>query len=75
VDAGGSLYDVEFVDGNCQALFNGCNDSSDFLFPTASDANAASQALLDLIVNYDFAKLCLAPGVPVDVAESIGLQE
>lgn len=46
VNAGGTLYDVEFVDGTCVALFNGCNAVSDFTFQTSASALAASQALL-----------------------------
>ncbi len=32
VDVGGTLYDVEFLDGTCIVLFNGCDQSSDFTF-------------------------------------------
>ena len=49
VDVGGTLYDVEFVDGTCLALFDGCDDVTDFDFTTESDAQAASQALLDQV--------------------------
>lgn len=47
VDVGGTLYDVEFVDGTCVGLFSGCDSVDDFAFTTSSDALAASQALLD----------------------------
>ena len=30
VDINGDLYDVEFVDGGCPALFDGCDDASHF---------------------------------------------
>lgn len=51
VDVGGTLYDVEFVDGTCAAVFTGCDDAStDFTFQTASAAVAASQALLDQVL-------------------------
>ena len=50
VDVGGTLYDVEFVDGTCAALFDGCDDpATDFAFTTLADALAASQALLDQV--------------------------
>ena len=45
----GSYYDVSFVDGTCAALFSGCDQSSDFFFRTAADAQAASQALMDQV--------------------------
>lgn len=46
VDVGGELYDVQFVDGTCIALYTGC---SVFTFPTQASAEAASQALLDQV--------------------------
>lgn len=49
VDVGGNLYDVEFLDGTCIDLFNGCDSVSDFTFTTMSDAFAAAQALLDQV--------------------------
>ena len=49
VDVGGTLYDVEFVDGTCVALFDGCDSANDFDFSTEADALAASQALLDQV--------------------------
>lgn len=49
VDVGGSFYDVVFVDGTCAAVFNGCDDPTDFVFPTSATAVAASQALLDQV--------------------------
>ena len=50
VNVGGTLYDVEFVDGTCVALFTGCDQPSDFTFTTAADADVASQALLDQVL-------------------------
>jgi hypothetical protein len=50
VNVGGTLYDVEFVDGTCVALFTGCDSPSDFTFTTAADADVASQALLDQVL-------------------------
>ena len=49
VDVGGTLYDVEFLDGSCITLFNGCDDVSDFTFQTSLAASVASQALLDQV--------------------------
>jgi hypothetical protein len=49
VDVGGDLYDVAFVDGTCIALFDGCDDSSDFTFTTVPSSIIASQALLDQV--------------------------
>jgi hypothetical protein len=46
VDVGGTLYDVEFLDGTCIALFNGCDSVGDFTFSNSTDATLASQALL-----------------------------
>jgi PEP-CTERM motif len=47
VNVGGRLYDVEFVDGTCAALFDGCdNAATDFAFTTESEALAASEALV-----------------------------
>jgi hypothetical protein len=47
----GSLYDVQFLDGTCIDLFNGCDEVSDFpLFQTESFAQVASQALLDQVL-------------------------
>ena len=50
VDVGGTLYDVEFLDGTCIALFNGCDAVSDFTFQSSALAAAASQALLDQVL-------------------------
>jgi hypothetical protein len=45
----GSLYDVQFLDGTCIDLYNGCDDTSDFTFQTSASAFLASQALLDQV--------------------------
>jgi hypothetical protein len=49
VDVGGAFYNVEFLDGTCIALYNGCDSLSDFTFQTIADATLASQALLDQV--------------------------
>lgn len=51
VNVDGALYDVAFVDGSCNSLFNGC---SDFLFSTSAQAASASQALLDQVFINEF---------------------
>ncbi len=48
VDIEGELYDVNFVDGSCISIFDGCEDASDFTFD-GTQALAASQALLDQV--------------------------
>ena len=43
VNVGGTLYDVQFVDGSCNSLFNGCTQ---FALTNGLDATTASLALL-----------------------------
>jgi hypothetical protein len=50
VDVGGTLYDVEFVDGTCAAVFNGCNGNSDFAISNEATALLAGQALFDQVL-------------------------
>lgn len=45
VDVGGVLYDVDFLEGSCVALFSGCDALEDFTFSTEATALAASNAL------------------------------
>ena len=47
VEVDGAYYDVQFVEGSCNSLFNNC---SDFTFTTIPDALLASQALLDQVL-------------------------
>ena len=50
VDVGGTLYDVQFLDGSCVSLFTGCdNAAEDFAFATGAHASAAAQALVDQV--------------------------
>jgi len=50
VDVGGTLYDVQFLDGSCASLFTGCdNATDDFAFTTQADALIAAQALFDQV--------------------------
>ena len=47
VDVDGTLYDVQFLDGSCISLFDGCdNATDDFAFTTNADALVAAQARL-----------------------------
>lgn len=50
VSVGGTLYDVEFLDGTCAAVFDGCDSAADFAFNTAADATLASWALFDQVL-------------------------
>jgi hypothetical protein len=49
VNVGGSLYDVDFIDGRCTVLFDGCDSPVDFAFADPGSATVASQALLDQV--------------------------
>jgi hypothetical protein len=49
VNVGGTLYDVQFLDGSCISLFTGCDATDDFAFATRADAGIAAQALLDQV--------------------------
>ena len=50
VNVGGTFYDVEFKDGTCIALFDGCDEASDFTFSTSVDAGLAMQALASQVI-------------------------
>lgn len=49
VEVGSSLYNVEFIDGTCIALFSGCDEASDFAFSTEASALLAAQALVEQV--------------------------
>ncbi len=49
VDVGGTLYNMECVDGTCAQVFGTCAVSS-FAFSNQANALAASQALLDQVL-------------------------
>jgi len=49
VDVHGKLYDVQFVDGSCNDLFNGCDPAS-FTFQHSVFADQASDALLTQVL-------------------------
>ena len=50
VDVNGTLYNVEFLDGTCADLFNGCDELSDFPFGgDSATAVDAAEALLDQV--------------------------
>ena len=50
VDVDGTLYDVEFVEGTCVAVFDGCDDESDFDFSTRTLARAAAKSLMHTVI-------------------------
>ena len=43
---GSGWYDVNFVDGTCIGLFDGCNADDDFDFGSPVDADMAARALV-----------------------------
>ncbi|TGD76047.1 hypothetical protein E4634_00395 [Mangrovimicrobium sediminis] len=49
VDVSGVRYDVLFLEGSCVSLASGCDESSDFVFQSSSQANAASWALINQV--------------------------
>jgi hypothetical protein len=49
VEVLGEIYEIEFVEGTCIALFDGCDDAGDFPFMTEADVLEAAQALLDQV--------------------------
>ena len=51
----GNYFDVDFVDGSCVSIFDGCDNDSDFFFSDSLEARHASQALLDqvLVASWD----------------------
>jgi hypothetical protein len=50
LNVGGTLYDVQFLEGTCIELYDGCDDLSDFTFTTLADALLAARALQDQVV-------------------------
>ncbi|WP_300012304.1 VPLPA-CTERM sorting domain-containing protein [uncultured Roseobacter sp.] len=49
VEVNGKLFDVEFINGSCLALFDGCDAVSDFDFTNSADALAAAKSLNDTV--------------------------
>jgi hypothetical protein len=49
VEMGGTLYDVEFLDGTCAGVFGTCDPATPFEFQTGPQALAASAALLSQV--------------------------
>jgi hypothetical protein len=47
--SGAGWYDVNFVDGTCIGLFDGCDADDDFDFGSPVHANSAAQALVDQV--------------------------
>jgi len=62
VNISGKLFNVQFLDGTCVALFSGCNSASDFAFNTLSAAQAAGAALLNTV----FINKLSSPFEPID---------
>jgi hypothetical protein len=50
VEVLGNFYDVEFIDGTCADLYDGCDANTDFTFTNHLTAQAASWALLDQVL-------------------------
>ena len=50
VSVGSTLYNVQFLDGTCAALYTGCDAVADFTFQDLTSVQAASQALLDQVL-------------------------
>lgn len=48
VNVDGTLYDVSFLDGSCDSLFDNCNPAN-FTFTNEATARDAAQALLDQV--------------------------
>ena len=61
---GNMAYSVQFIDGTCANLFNGCDQLSDLDFPSVQSATAAAQALLDQVfVNGPFGSFDSQPSL------------
>ena len=61
----GAFYDVSFLEGTCNAVYNGCND---FTFTTLAGATLASYALLDQVfIDRDDTVPSLTFGIDVDI--------
>jgi hypothetical protein len=50
VNVDGSLYDVEFRNGSCEELYEGCDSVSDFPFGVEPEGDLAAHALLDQVL-------------------------
>ena len=46
---GSGWYDVNFVEGTCTGIFDGCDADEDFDFGSQVDADTAAQALVDQV--------------------------
>jgi hypothetical protein len=61
----GQSYDVQFADGTCAALFNGCTSSANFTFQTAPAADAAASALTEVFTDSALGLFDTNPGLVV----------
>jgi len=49
IDVDGTLFDVTFAEGDCIAIYNGCDEAADFELTSEQEALAAAQALIDQV--------------------------
>lgn len=49
VEINGAMFDVQFIDATCFALFDGCDKASDFTFATEIDARDAARSLIEQV--------------------------
>jgi hypothetical protein len=70
VNVNGSIYNVQFLPGSCVSTYAGCDDIFDFTFHSGADADAASQALLDQVINA-YITVDRNPGVMNGVGSSV----
>ncbi len=49
LDIDGTSFDVEFVDGTCIGVFDGCDDQGDFVIQTRDTARLAAEALFSFV--------------------------
>lgn len=49
LDIDGTSFDVEFVDGTCIGVFDGCDDTDDFAIQTRDTARLAAEALFSFV--------------------------
>jgi hypothetical protein len=55
INVQGTLFQVEFIDGSCIELLEGCDEPGDFPFGSANEAKAASAALQTLFYRQGYA--------------------
>ncbi|MEM7740110.1 MAG: hypothetical protein AAF225_04855 [Pseudomonadota bacterium] len=50
---GSTIYNVDFLDGTCLDLFDGCNDDDDFFFQEEDEAEDAAQSIVDILAGQE----------------------